>query len=100
MNPRLRVALAAVPVVSVGLLAWLPFLWLHFARPGAGRNYAALTAYSFVGTLCPVLMILGGGDNTFARGFGGCLLLFDIAACTAIAWLTAGESYPAKDPYA
>jgi len=100
MNPRLRVALAAVPLLSLGLLAWLPFLWLHFARPGSTRRFASLTAYSFGGTLATVLMILLSGDDAFTRGFAGCLMLFNIAACTAIAWLTAGDPYPAKDPYA
>ena len=101
MNPPLRVALAAVPLVSIGLLAWLPFLWLYLTRPGHPHRYGRLTLLSLIGTGVCVAMVVGAQDNEPMRLFGGCLLLAHIAAATVITWVhTAERPVPAKDPYA
>lgn len=100
MNPRLRVALAAVPVVSLGLLAWLPFLWLHLTRPGDPRGYLRMTIFSALGAACCTAMVVGAGDNEALKAFGGCLLLAHIAAATMITWVCAGRPVLVKDPYA
>ena len=101
MNPRLRVALAAVPVISIGFLSWLPFLWLWLYRPGSPRGYGRCTLASLLGTACAVAMIVGGRDNEPMRMFGGAILLAHIAAATLITWVWSAKEAPvARDPYA
>ena len=100
MNPRLRVALAAVPALSLGLLAWLPFLWLYLTRPHDPRRYGRSLVLTTLGTACAVGMVLGAGDNEPMKAFGGCLLLAHIAAATVILWVSTGQQAAVKDPYA
>lgn len=105
MNPRLRVALTALPVLSLGILSWLPLLWMALSgpHPRPARRYGALAAYSGVGTAVVVAMVVFADDtgNEPAQAFGGCLLLAHIAAATVIIWRLTGETLaPAKDPYA
>lgn len=99
MNPRLRVALAAVPVISLGLLAWLPLLWLYLTRPASPRPYGKILFCSLLGTAMSVGMVAAAGDNEPLRMFGGCLLLAHIAAASVLAWVCSAEE-KAADPYA
>lgn len=51
MNPRLRVALTLLPLLSLGLLSWLPFLYLlvaHVPGPLHRRNLAMTGATTVI----------------------------------------------------
>lgn len=102
MNPRLRVALTAVPVVTLGLLCWLPFLWLAVARPRDDTNYPRLVLWSALATASCVALSIVAGDDQMLRAFTGCVALSNIAACAVLVWVLCGRITEKEraDPYA
>lgn len=101
MNPRLRVALAAVPILSLGLLSWLPFVWFMASRPKGEHPYANAVFWSGLGTAAWVVMVVLGEPGSALRTFGAVMALAHIAAGSTLAWVHASHIMnPPKDPYA
>lgn len=101
MNPALRVVLTAVPVLSVGLLAWLPFVWLLASRPKDEHPYGNAVFYAVLGTAAVVAWVVMTDKGSPAQLLAGAALLSHIAACSTLVWVRTGAiAHPVKDPYA
>lgn len=46
MTKPLRLALIVLPAVSLGILSWVPFLWLAITRPKAERPTYVFTYFA------------------------------------------------------
>jgi DNA uptake protein ComE-like DNA-binding protein len=75
MSSRLRqLAWASVPIWSLSLLAFAPFLRIAFARRRA-RDWVVFAGYLAVAILTGVLMSLAGPDDAVSAAAGGLALL-------------------------
>jgi len=94
-----RVALALVPLISVGLLSWLPMLYMYLRD--TAKRYRLLLA---VGLLIATGVITAG-LVTAERGTGlslfyGLLWVWLVAISGTVAWMDSRPQVVAKDPYA
>ncbi|MBC3840232.1 hypothetical protein GXW82_08620 [Streptacidiphilus sp. 4-A2] len=72
----LRVVLAAVPLVTVGILGWVPLVWLAATRRRT-RDWVMLCLTAF---LCTAMLILCGATDSYTNwesniGGGGLMLM-------------------------
>jgi hypothetical protein len=95
-----RAALAAVPVLSLGLLSWLPLLYLYLRDP-AKRARPVLCAIMLACTAILVWGLVTTEEGTGRSMAYGVLYLWMIALASVLAWLESRPQVaPAKDPYA
>lgn len=101
MNPRLRVALALVPVLSLGLLSWLPLLYLYVRDPHCHRRVGVHTVVAFACTALLVACLLIAEPGSFESKGYAVLYLWFIVGATLLAWVDSRpQAAPVKDPYA
>ncbi len=77
----LRVVFTAIPLLSLGILAWVPMLRLAVVSR-RGRDWAAFTAVAAASTGAFVLAGYSADENDWQTNAGTALLL-TLAACTA-----------------
>lgn len=101
MNPRLRVALALTPLLSLGLLSWLPFLYFHLARL-PGPLHLRNTIMVGVSTLVTVPALCLSGEGGALRLLLTVLWVWLVAVSTIMVWVctSARSLAPEPDPYA
>ena len=96
----LRVLFTVLPIVSLGLLAWIPMLWLGFQRK---RSFDWLMFAVVAGMAVVAFSCFGfsDDDNDWQANFGGTLLLicmFGTAAYFLIADIRGARTRPGNWP--
>ncbi|MGV2914563.1 hypothetical protein [Streptomyces alfalfae] len=94
-----RAALAIIPLITAGLLAFAPFLYLKLTRKSA-RGRLLLTVFT-LGTLAEVaILVLVGRDDV--RGvpdfLGGVYIVALAVAAAVMAWLESRPAHTATQP--
>jgi hypothetical protein len=94
MTKPQRCAIACVPLISLGLLSWLPLLYLYLRAPRRALLFQAIGA--FVATGAVIAEILFTRGDTLMSTVWSLMYVYLAALVTMVVWMETKPAAPAE----